>query len=110
VSTVNRSKKKGQRFSADPFFYENLRSWYAQYTQTLLALNKPCLFLPTGEGVPSKIEGVGGVFWMGLRGKIPLTVWQRQGLNLFAKTGAKQMIKLADRFGKSPRRAFYCDA
>jgi len=28
--------------------------------------------LPTGEGAPSKSEGVGGVFWRGSRGKFPL--------------------------------------
>jgi len=30
------------------------------------------LFLPTGEGAPSKIEGVGGVFRKGYRGRFPL--------------------------------------
>ena len=34
--------------------------------------NHVCL-TPTGEGAPSKSEGVGGVFRMGLRGRVPLT-------------------------------------
>ena len=34
----------------------------------------PRLFLPTGEGAPSKSEGDGGAFWRGSRGNFSLAV------------------------------------
>lgn len=44
----------------------------------------PPFDLPTGEGAPSKIEGVGGVFWRGSRGKFPLVgLGKAQGLRGF---------------------------
>ncbi|RAS80700.1 hypothetical protein A3863_05700 (plasmid) [Priestia endophytica] len=39
-------------------------------------MNKLCLFLPTGEGAPSKFEGVGGVL-KGSNGLPLVVVWGR---------------------------------
>ena len=67
---------------------ENLRSWQFDRTRTLLALKQtPRLFLPTGEGAPSKSEGVGGAFWRGSRGNFSLVgLGNAQGFNLVERT------------------------
>ncbi|OQR53163.1 hypothetical protein CDB3_31700 [Bacillus sp. CDB3] len=51
------------------------------YTKTLLRLsNGTRLTLPTGEGAPSKSEGVGGVFVGGLGKSSPVGLGNAQGL------------------------------
>ncbi|EAD1257892.1 hypothetical protein ARS62_16585 [Listeria monocytogenes] len=44
----------------------------------------PRLFLPTGEGAPSKSEGVGGAFWRGSRETFPSWVWAKPMIFSFA--------------------------
>ncbi|RQW70517.1 hypothetical protein EBB45_19965 [Lysinibacillus composti] len=40
--------------------------------------------LPTGEGAPSKSEGVGGAFWRGSRETFPSWVWAKPMIFSFA--------------------------
>ncbi|PEW60769.1 hypothetical protein CN448_30580 [Bacillus cereus] len=45
---------------------------HAQHPNPLDVLKRIRVNLPTGEGVPSKNEGGGGVFYLGARGTLPL--------------------------------------
>ena len=81
-SVNGKSDWNGSAFFADPW-KENLRSWYVQrFTPSWHWTNHVCSCLPARESL--KDWGVGELAWWGSRGNIPLAVWQRHGLNIFA--------------------------
>ena len=73
--------------------------------------------LPTGEGAPSKSEGVGGAFWRGSRETFPSWVWAKPMVflldlgNEFATVAEKRKgenLIYVTRKKKRQQRLFFC--
>ncbi|AZR80804.1 hypothetical protein BtSCAC15_32470 (plasmid) [Bacillus thuringiensis] len=72
--------------------------------------NATRLNLPTGEGAPSKSEGVGGVFYMGAGEKFPSGIGQRPRYLFFMASSSEPFFAIAKNkrgIGGNPRQAVF---